>query len=124
MKKTLVLLCACLLLLACGCGRSSFTLEYAIPPGDGSNFYLSDQQVRPKNGQITIDAGAGFSSATVLLISETGMEYGPLPLTHDQSVTLRLDKNCWYRVGLTLPNDSAGPLAASLTVKNVELRIE
>lgn len=124
MKKILVLLCAGLLLLAGGCGRSSFTLEYAIPPGDGSDFYFSNQQLRPKTGQVTLAAGAGFSSATLLLIDETGLEYGPLPLTHDRPVTLRLDKDRWYRVGIALPNDSTGPIAASLTVKNVELRIE
>lgn len=124
MKKILIFLCSVLLLLSCGCGRSSFTLEYTIPPGDGSDFYFSDQQISPKNGQITLAAGAGYSSTTVLLIDETGIEYGPLPLTHDQPVMIRLDKDGWYRVGLSLPNNSSGPIAASLTVKKVELRIE
>ena len=124
MKKILLLLCTVLLLFSWGCGRSSFTLEYTIPPGDGSDFYFSDQQISPRRGQITLAAGAGFSSATVLLIDETGMEYGPLPLTHDQPVMLRLDKGCWYRVGIALPNDSSGPIAASLTVKRVDIRIE
>lgn len=124
MKKILVLLFAALLLLSCGCSRSNFTLEYAIPPGDGSDFYFSDQQIRPKTRQVTLSAGAGFSSATILLIDETGLEYGPLPLSHDQPVMIRLDQDCWYRVGLALPNDSSGPIAASLTVKKVELRIE
>ena len=87
-------------------------------------FYFSDQQIRPKSGQITVMAGAGFSSTTILLIDETGMEYGPLPLAHDQPVTIRLGKDCWYRVDIALPNDSSVPIAASLTAKKVELRIE
>lgn len=124
MKKGVVILFTLLLLLLCGCGRSSFALEYTIPAGDGSDFYFSDQQFQPKTGKITITAGAGFSAATVLLVDETGMEYGPLPLTHDQPVSLRLDKNRWYRVGLALPNSSSGPIAASLTVKQADLRIE
>jgi hypothetical protein len=124
MKKIRIMLCAALLLLAGGCGRSNFPLEYVIPPGDGADFYFSDQQIRPKSGKVTLAAGAGFSSATILLIDETGMKYGPLPLTHDQPVMLRLDKGCWYRVGIALPNDSSGPIAASLTVKRVDIRIE
>lgn len=124
MKKILLLLCIVLLLFSWGCGRNSFTLEYTIPPGDGSDFYFSDQQISPRRGQITLAAGAGFSSATVLLIDETGMEYGPLPLTHDQPVNIRLNSDCWYRVGLALPNDGSGPIAASLTAKKVDLRIE
>ena len=45
MKKILLLLCTVLLLFSWGCGRNSFTLEYTIPPGDGSDFYFSDQQI-------------------------------------------------------------------------------
>lgn len=123
MKRLVVLLCTVLLLL-CGCSRSSFTLEYTIPAGDGSDFYFSDQQFSPRNRRATISAGAGIVQAQILLIDETGLEYGPFPLTQEAPVILRLDEDTWYRVGLSMPHQSTGPLAAELLLKHIDLRIE
>ena len=79
MKKIRIMLCAALLLLAGGCGRSNFPLEYVIPPGDGADFYFSDQQIRPKSGKVTLAAGAGFCSGWT---KAAGIEWAsPFPTT-------------------------------------------
>lgn len=121
MKKVLAILCAALLL--CGCSRSNYTLTFAISPGDGMEFTFSDQQLCPQNAPAVISAGAGVIQASILLIDETGKQYGPVLLTHSEPIRLKLEPGTWYRIGIAMPNDAKGPIAAELLLENVQLRI-
>lgn len=125
MKKVLFALTLCLALL-CGCSRSYLVLHFALPPGDGSQFVFSDQQLCPEKNTIRISAAAGIAKAEIILIpaSGNGLQIGPLPLTQEQPVTARVEKGAWYRIGLAMPNDAGGAIAAELHLEHVEMRIE
>lgn len=125
MKKVLFVLTLCLLLLG-GCSKSYNVLQYSLPPGDGSQFVFSDQQLCPEKTRIEIAAAAGITSAEILLVpvNGDGAQLGPITLTQEQPVILTAEKGVWYRIGLAMPNDARGPIAAELHLSDVELRIE
>ena len=125
MKKVLFALVLCLAIL-CGCSRSYLVLNFALPPSDGSQFIFSDQQLCPEKNTIRISAAAGIAKAEIILVPASGndLQIGPLPLTQEQSVTAKVEKGTWYRIGLAMPNDASGAIAAELHLEHVEMSIE
>ena len=39
-------------------------------------------------------------------------------------MTAKLEKGAWYRIGLAMPNDASGAIAAELHLEHVGMRIE
>ena len=50
--------------------------------------------------------------------------YEPIVLTHDESVTIDVEKGAWFKIGIAIENPSDVPIASSVIVENVEIRIE
>ena len=74
----------------------------------------------------TLKAGAGYSSVPVMLkVVECQEEnaYEPILLAHDKPVTINVEKGAWFQIGIALDNTSDVPIAASVIVENVEVRI-
>lgn len=141
MKKLIALLLTLISMLAlAGCaGRGEkYTLEFTIPAGftdaftfsdkalDYDKFVYSEEEISPTSKTLTLKAGAGYSSVPVILnVVECQEEnaYEPILLTHDKPVTINVEKGAWFQIGIALDNTSDVPIAASVIVENVEVRI-
>ena len=141
MKKQIALLLALISLLAlAGCaGRGEkYTLEFTIPAGftdaftfsdkalDYDKFVYSEEEISPTSKTLTLKAGAGYSSVPVILkVVECREEnaYEPILLTHDSPVTINVEKGAWFQIGIALDNPADVPIAASVIVEDVEVRI-
>ena len=141
MKKQIALLLALISLLAlAGCaGRGEkYTLEFTIPAGftdaftfsdkalDYDKFVYSEEEISPTSKTLTLKAGAGYSSVPVILkVVECREEnaYEPILLTHDSPVTINVEKGAWFKIGIALDNPADVPIAASVIVEDVEVRI-
>ena len=141
MKKLVALLLALFSLLAltgCGSRGERHTLEFTIPAGfidaftfsdkalDYDTFVFSAEEISPTRKTLTLKAGAGYSSVPVILkVVECQEEnaYEPILLTHDKSVTITVEKGAWFQVGIALENPADVPIAASVIVEDVNVRI-
>ena len=141
MKKLIVLILALISLLTlAGCGGrgENHTLEFTIPAGFTDAFSFSDkaldydafiysaEEISPTRKTLTLKAGAGYSSVPVILkVVECREEnaYEPILLTHDSPVTINVEKGAWFKIGIALDNPADVPIAASVIVEDVEVRI-
>lgn len=141
MRKRIVLILALISLLAltgCGSRGERHTLEFTIPAGftdafafsdkalDYDTFTYSAEEISPTRKTLTIKAGAGYSSVPVILkVVECREEnaYEPILLTHDKPVTINVEKGAWFQVGIALENTADVPIAASVIVEDVDVRI-
>ena len=142
MKKQIAFLLALISLLAlAGCGGrgEQHTLEFTIPAGftdaftfsdkalDYDTFIYSAEEISPTGKTLTLKAGAGYSSVPVILkVVECREEnaYEPILLAHDKPVTINVEKGAWFQIGIALDNQSDVPIAASVIVEYVEVRIK
>ena len=141
MKKLIALLLTLIsLLVLAGCGGrgEKHTLEFTIPAGytgaftfsdkalDYDTFVYSAEEISPTRKTLTLKAGAGYSSVPVILkVIECREEnaYEPMLLTHDKPVTINVEKGAWFQVGIALENPADIPIAASVIVEDVNVRI-
>ncbi len=141
MKKLIALLLthiSLLTLAGCGGRGENHTLEFTIPAGFTDAFTFSDkaldydafiysaEEISPTRKTLTLKAGAGYSSVPVILkVVECQEEnaYEPILLAHDKPVTINVEKGAWFQIGIALDNQSDVPIAASVIVEDVEVRI-
>ena len=141
MKKPIALfliLISMLTLASCGGRGERHTLEFTIPAGytgaftfsdkalDYDTFVYSAEEISPTRNTLTLKAGAGYSSVPVILkVVECREEnaYEPILLAHDKPVTINVEKGAWFQIGIALDNTSDVPIAASVIVEDVEVRI-
>lgn len=141
MKKPIALfliLISMLTLASCGGRGERHTLEFTIPAGytdaftfsnkvlDYDAFIYSAEEISPTKKTLTLKAGAGYSSVPVILkVVECQEEnaYEPILLTHDKPVTINVEKGAWFQIGIALDNSAEVPIAASVIVEDVEVRI-
>ena len=129
MKKYLIicLITLCAFMLA-ACGKSEkHTIEILIPAGSTADFVYSDTEICPTGNKITIYSGAGLGDTEVILKPvevKKKTAYAPEYLTHGVPVKMDVEKSGWFKVGVSVQNDSdRGPIAVSVEVKGVEVRI-
>lgn len=133
MKKyipiTLSIIC---LLLLVGCGKKEkHEIEILVPAGSSEAFVYSDEEIRPTRNEITIWAGAGLADTEVVLKpveikQENAYDptYLPTYLTHGMPIKMDVEKGGWFKIGVSVQNDSdRGLIAVSVEVEGVEVRI-
>ena len=141
MKKLIVFILALISLLTlagCGSRGEKHTLEFTIPAGFTDAFTFSDkavdydafiysaEEISPTRKTLTLKAGAGYSSVPVILkVVECQEEnaYEPILLAHDKPVSINVEKGAWFQIGIALDNSAEVPIAASVIVEDVEVRI-
>lgn len=129
MKKyiSIILSILCVLSLV-GCGKKEkYEIEILVPAGSTEAFVYSDEVIRPTGNKITISAGAGLADTEVVL-KPVGVKqenaYEPTYLTHGMPVKMDVEKGGWFKIGVSVQNDSdRGPIAVSVEVEGVEVRI-
>lgn len=127
-KNMPILLLIIGILLIIGCGKKEkHEIEILIPAGSTEVFVYSDEEICPTGNKITIWAGAGLSDTEVILKPvEVKQEnaYEPTYLTHGMPVKMDGEKGGWFKIGVSVENDSdRGPIAVSVEVEGVKVRM-
>lgn len=129
MKKYISIMLSILCILSLvGCSnKEKHEIEILVPAGSTEAFVYSDEEICPTGNKITISAGAGLGDTEVVLKPvEVKQEnaYEPTYLTHGMPVKMDVEKGGWFKIGVSVQNDSdRGPIAVSVEVEGVEVRI-
>ena len=129
MKKLTVWLLAvsCILALA-GCAKNdTCRIKITIPAGSTEAFVYSDEEISATGNKIIISAGEGLGDTEVILqpvndMVETG--YVATYLTHGMPVEFDVVKGEWFKVGVSVQNDTDTDRIVYVEVEGVESRIE
>ena len=129
MKKLIALVLAfvCVLALA-GCGKSeTYTIRFTVPAGSKEAFVYSEEEISAICKKITISSGEGLGDTEVLLSPvnenvETG--YVATYLTPGMPVEFDAVKGDWFKIGISMQNDTDTDKTVYVEVEGVEVRIE
>ena len=129
MKKliALVLALVCVLALA-GCGENdTYKVRITVPAGSTEEFVYSDEEISATGKKITISSGEGLGDTEVLLSPvnenvETG--YVATYLTPGMPVEFDAVMGEWFKIGISMQNDTDTDKTVYVEVEGVEVRIE
>lgn len=126
MKKVLFIsVFLVLLILLCGCESEKQQIEIIIPAGSEEPFVFSDEVFAAEKDKIVVTAGAGFDETTITLKTEKVSEenaYEPIYLSHEEPVTIEVEDEGWFKIGVSIQNPSEHSIAVSLYLENVETK--
>ena len=129
MKKliTLVLAVVCVFSLV-GCGKNdTYKIRITVPAGSTEAFVYSDEEMSPTGDIITISSGEGLGDTEVVLkpieVKEENA-YEPTYLTPGMPVEMDVEKGAWFKIGVSIQNDTDTDKIVYVEVKGVEVRIE
>lgn len=123
----LVFALVCVLALA-GCGENkTFKVRITIPAGSTEAFVYSDEEISATGKKITISSGEGLGDTEVLLLPvnenvETG--YVATYLTPGMPVEFDAVTGEWFKIGVSMQNDTDTDKTVYVEVEGVEVRIE
>ena len=125
MKKVLVAIFVLTMLFSfSGCNKKE-EIVITIPAGSMEEFVYSETVFKAKKNSVIITAGAGYDDTTVIIkpvkIKEENA-YEPTYLTHETPVELYIEKNGWFRIGISVKNiQSNHDSAVSVYLQNIEI---
>ena len=129
MKKliTLVLAVVCVFSLV-GCGKNdTYKIRITVPAGSTEAFVYSDEEMSPTGDIITISSGEGLGDTEVVLkpieVKEENA-YEPTYLTPGMPVEMDVEKGAWFKIGVSMQNDTDTDKIVYVEVEGVEVRIE
>lgn len=129
MKKIMavILILACVLSLV-GCGENNtYKIRITIPAGSTEKFVCSDEEVLATGKKITIWSGEGLGDTEVILqpVDETiKTGYVATYLTHGMPAEFEAVKDEWFKVGISMQNNTDTDKIVYVEVEGVEVRIE
>ncbi len=129
MKKliALILALACVLALA-GCGKNdTYKIRITVPAGSTEAFVYSDEEISATGNKITISSGEGLGDTEVILHPVNEMitpGYVATYLTHGMPVEFDAVKGEWFKIGVSMQNDTETDITVYVEVEGVEVRIE
>ena len=129
MKKliALVLALVCVLALA-GCGKNeTYKIGITVPAGSTEALVYSDEEISATGKKITISSGEGLGDTEVILSPvnesvETG--YVATYLTPGMPVEFDAVQGEWFKIGVSMQNDTDTDKIVYVEVEGVEVRIE
>lgn len=129
MKKFIafVLTLVCVFSLV-GCVKNdTYEIRIVVPVGSKNAFVYSDEEISPTGNKITISCGEGLGDTEVALkpieVKEENT-YKPTYLTPGMSVEMNVEKGAWFKMGVSMKNDTDRDQIVNLKVEGVEVRIE
>lgn len=129
MKKIMIMVLSIVLILAlAGCGKTeTYKIRITIPAGSTEAFVYSDEEISATGKKITISSGEGLGDTEVLLSPvnenvETG--YVATYLTPGMPVEFDAVQGEWFKVGVSMQNNTDADQTVYVEVKGVEVRIE
>lgn len=125
--KKLYLLVLILILTLTGCGANkSYDIKIVIPAGSQEEFIYSEEEISPQKDSIKIYAGEGLGDTEVVLkpieVKEENA-YEPTYLTPGMPVEMEAEKDGWFKVGVSVQNQSDEDMTVYVTVKGIEVRV-
>lgn len=123
----LVLTMICILALV-SCGKNdTYTISITIPAGNTEEFVYSDEEISATGNKIIISSGEGLGDTEAILspVNEN-VEAGYVAtyLTPGMPVEFDAVKDEWFRVGVSVQNDTDTDKTVYVEVEGVEVRIE
>ena len=126
MKKILIFMILLLLVLPfSGCNGEKQEIVITIPAGSMESFVFSEEVFEATKDKIIVTAGAGFADTSVTLKTEKVTEenaYEPIYLTHGMPVKIDVEKDAWFKIGISVQNPSEHDIAVSLYLENIEIK--
>ncbi|MBQ8578256.1 MAG: hypothetical protein IJ449_09895 [Clostridia bacterium] len=129
MKKltAFVFVLVCVLGLV-GCGKNdTYTIRITVPAGSTEAFVYSEEEISATGKKITVSSGEGLGDTEVLLspVNETvEAGYTATYLTPGMPATFDAVKGEWFRIGVSVQNDTDTDKTVYVEVEGVEVRIE
>ena len=129
MKKliTLTFVLVCILVLA-GCGKNdTYKISITVPAGSTETFVYSDEEISATGNTISISSGEGLGDTEVILqpvneMVEAG--YVATYLTPGTPAKFDAVKGEWFKVGVSMQNDTDTDIAVYVEVEGVDVGIE
>ena len=129
MKKmiAIVLTWVCVLALA-GCGKNdTYKIKITVPTGAVEEFVYSDEIISLIGNTVIISSGEGLGDTEVVLkpieVKEENA-YEPTYLTPGMPVEMDVEKDAWFKIGVSMQNPTDTDITVYVEVKGVEVRIE
>ena len=129
MKKLKVFYFVLISILALtGCARSdSHKIAITVPAGSQELFVYSDEEISPTGDQIIISSCEGLGDTEVALKTievKEKTEYSPTYLTRGMPVKMDVEKGAWFRIGISVQNDTDTDKTFYVEVEGVKVRIK
>lgn len=97
-----------------GCGKSNtYKIKITIPTGSTESFVYSDEEISPTGNKITI------SLLKTVKVKEKNA-YEPTYLTPGMPVEM----GAWFKVGVSMQNETDVDIMVYVEVEGIEVRIE
>lgn len=129
MKKlpALMIVLTCVLIMA-GCGKSDrYKIRITVPAGSTEAFVYSDEEISPTGDEITISSSEGFGDTEVVLKTIEAKEertYEPTYLTPGMPVKMEAEKGAWFKIGVSMQNETDADITVYVEVQGIDVRIE
>ena len=111
-----------------GCGKNdSYKIKIIVPAGSTEEFVYSDEEISPTGGKITISTSEGLGDTLVVLKTIEVKEktaYVPTYLTPGMPVEMEAEKGAWFKIGVSMQNNTDTDKIVYVEVEGVEVRIE
>ena len=129
MKKylTIVLSIICFLFLVFGGKNGTYKIKITIPAKSTEAFVYSDEEISATGNKITISSGEGLEDTEVILspVNENvETSYGAEYLTPGMPVEFDAVKGEWFKIGISMQNDTDTDKMVYIEVTGAEVRIE
>lgn len=129
MKKITALILALLFVpVMAGCGKSNtYKIKITVPAGSSEAFVYSDEEISPTGNKITISSVEGLGDTEVVLKTVEVKEknaYEPTYLTPGMPVEMDVEKGAWFKVGVSMQNETDADIIVYVEVEGIEVRIE
>ena len=129
MKKLITLVLVLLSVLSLvGCEKNgTYKVRITVPAGSTETFVYSDEEILATGKKITISSGEGLGDTEVILLPvnenvETG--YVAEYLTPGMPVEFDAVQGEWFKIGVSIQNDTDTDKIVYVEVEGVEVRIE
>ena len=129
MKKLIAFVSAllCMLALAACQKNDIYRIGITIPAGSTEAFVYSNEEISPKGNKITISSVEGLGDTEIVLKTIEVKEenaYEPTHLTPGMPVEMDVEKGAWFKIGVSMQNDTDTDKNVYVEIEGVEVRIE
>ncbi|HPZ00191.1 MAG TPA: hypothetical protein PLS28_01820 [Clostridiales bacterium] len=128
MKKVITLVFTLIFVLAlAGCGKDdTHKIAITVPAGSTADFVYSDEEISATGKKVTVFAGEGLGDTAVILSPvkeelETG--YVATYLTSGMPAEFDAITGEWFKIGISVQNDTDIDKTVYVEVKGAEVRI-
>lgn len=106
--------------------EKTYSIRITVPAHSSDTFIYSDTEISSKTNKIIIFAGDGLGDCEVVLksVEATDVDYEPTYLTPGMPVRIDVEKDVWFKIGVSIQNLTDEDVEVYINVKNVDLRIE